>query len=993
MSDDHSKLGSRSLKWSWSSRRGGSLTIDTPVEYLPINPGESSVSSFVFWVYSPQVLDGELTFTFYRGQHQCCSFAFRLGFTGWRGAWVAFDRDMTGEPEQGMDRIVVSASKGLKSGTLYFDGIIPAAFEDVRYHTAGWQAPFINAGTDSHWLVLNQSWDLRLDVPQVKVIDADFAPEMSTITSRFIELAVEDRQTQSYETLLERFNSYGIHTVADGTVMGLPIFFTRYGETFINLGIPDASKRFERAGELLRDYNDFTFEVALAWYKSTDESERKSLEGMYIALTEHLLDQGFAAGSEMGTLHHLGYSMKNFYTAPVIMRAVLRDAGLLEPVQQAMEWFSGVGEVKVAPQVPGMDIDAFNTSLMGRLASILMLEDSPYKQSYMRALSRWINNGFEYVDGTKPCFKEDGSVAHHRKGYPDYAVGGFNGAVNAAYLLSGTQFRVSTEGYSRLKKALLEMRFYSNLRAFPLALSGRHPDGKWALTPWHYARLALAAEDGVDEDLAAAYLRLKTPKDRDYEQFAHISAESSPTGTHYYPYLSAMTHRGEDWSVTFAGHSRYLWATEIYNGCNLYGRYLTHGSEQIIADGQPRPSVLGSGYQVAGWDWCHIPGTTAAVLPMEQMHADVRNVDSHSGYEEMLLSDESFDGGVTYGGHYGLYSFILHEHDKYNGSLRARKSYFAFGNRVVALGTGLQNSLEGSKLHTTLFQNVLSDEQTAQVANEEARAEGSMEYRASVGAPSKSNGYLQDRFGNAYFVQNGQAKYEVGLQFSYHEETAEPTHGYFEKAYIDHGSIVHDGSYEYLTLIHPTSSQLDSCSTALPYEVLRVDNEVHALRDCESGVVAMSVFGSPSEDYQKYNAGAATLLDIEGSPVLTATSSLIMYHQDAQDLNLSISNPDLALYYGPADEVYDSEGHRVERSVYAREWVDNDCLPTYVDIELDGLWNISSMDYVSNSEAPIPCDCATVTLLDDGHTLLHINTTASRTYELHLVNEAYGAQR
>lgn len=70
---------------------------------------------------------------------------------------------------------------------------------------------------------------------------------------------------------------------------------------------------------------------------------------MYLDLTRHLLDQGFTAGSALGTLHHLGYSMRNFYPAPYLMRDALRRAGMLGEVQQAMEWFSGLGEVKCPP--------------------------------------------------------------------------------------------------------------------------------------------------------------------------------------------------------------------------------------------------------------------------------------------------------------------------------------------------------------------------------------------------------------------------------------------------------------------------------------------------------------------------------------------------------------------------------------------------------------------------------------------------------------------
>ena len=64
-------------------------------------------------------------------------------------------------------------------------------------------------------------------------------------------------------------------------------------------------------------------------------------------------------------------------------------------MQQAMEWFAGTGEIKTAPLVAGMDVDAFNTSLSGRLASILMLDDSPEKVRYMNAFVRWVRSIFE----------------------------------------------------------------------------------------------------------------------------------------------------------------------------------------------------------------------------------------------------------------------------------------------------------------------------------------------------------------------------------------------------------------------------------------------------------------------------------------------------------------------------------------------------------------------------------------------------------------------
>ena len=170
----HSKLGENSLMWKW--RKGGAgIEIAGDIPYLPENPNpkETSVSTFVFWVYSETPLDGQLTFSFMKGDSLCCSFRYGLGFKGWRGAWVAFDRDMEGTPQTGMDRVVITAPEQVRKGRLFFDGIITSAFEDVRHHTADFQAPFINKGTTSHWLVLLDSWKRELDIPQADSIAAE----------------------------------------------------------------------------------------------------------------------------------------------------------------------------------------------------------------------------------------------------------------------------------------------------------------------------------------------------------------------------------------------------------------------------------------------------------------------------------------------------------------------------------------------------------------------------------------------------------------------------------------------------------------------------------------------------------------------------------------------------------------------------------------------------------------------------------------------------
>lgn len=958
LSDAHYKHGGHAVRWTWTAN-GARLRLQAPVGYLPRNPNpkETSVSTFAFWVYSPAAIEGTLRFEFRKQGRTCSWFDYRLGFTGWRGAWVAFDRDMQGRPEEGMDELVVTVD-GPREGELYFDHLILSAFQDVRHHTADFQAPFINAATRSHWLVLLRSWQLPLPERTEALTDAERC-DMDTITDRLCRLLTEGRQPMPLRQLRKRFAEYGITENPDGTLCGKPIWFVRYAETYINLGHPKVAALYRQNGQLLRRCNDLLYQIAVAHYASRDGTERNELARIYVLLTRHLLDQGFAAGSAQGTLHHLGYSMRNFYTAPVLMRGVLREAGLLHAVQQAMEWFSGVGEVKVPPAVAGIDIDAFNTSLIGRLASILLLPDTPAKASYMACFSRWADNGYKTVEGTAPCLKSDGTVFHHRHHYPAYAVGGFEGAVNAVWLLNRTGFAISRAGHENLKRALLEMRFYCNLRSFPLALSGRHPDGKGALIPGQYARLAEAGtpdgKQATDPELAAAYLRLAEGEDGYTRQFAAagIAAEPSPEGHRVYGYNASAAHRRGDWLLTVAGHSRYLWSAEIYRGANHYGRYLTHGSLQLLGDGDPIGS-FGSGFRQEGWDWRHIPGTTALEIAMERMKADIRNVDTVSGYEEMLLSDEAFAGGVSHRGENGLFAMKLHEHDKYNGSLRARKSWFFFDNRVVALGSNISNAAEG-RVHTTLFQNYLPHRSDPIRVNGETVS--AFPYRTVL----PSGGVLLDNLHNAYFVPRGEVTVTRERQHSLDEQTDAPTENDFTKAYIDHGGVIRGGSYEYLLAVHASEDELAAYRRELPYEVLRCDSAAHIVRDKASG----------TEGYALFEAGAFDRVRL----VEASLPALVMIGGGEDALTVSVCDPDLRFYEGPSDERFDTAGKRIERSIYAREWIDHPSIASSLRITIRGCWALKEPSSVCRAET------------DGVHTVLTFTCREGATREVELLKK------
>ena len=71
-----------------------------------------------------------------------------------------------------------------------------------------------------------------------------------------------------------------------------------------------------------------------------------------------------------------------------------------------------------------------------------------------------------------------------------------------------------------------------------------------------------------------------------------------------------------------------------------------------------------------------------------------------------------------------------------------------------------------------------------------------------------------------------------------------------------------------------------------------------------------------------------------------------MTHEKKKDkLLLTVAQPDLALYRGPADEVFDQDGKRIERSIYSRPWKDNASGEIPVTLTLKGRWTVAETPY------------------------------------------------
>ena len=657
----HYKDGKYSLEWTFEPNGVLELRKDLKFEKKDPTGKDLYLSAFIVWIYNEQPQDATIEFEFLKDGRKCTSFPFGINFKGWRAAWVCYERDMQGTPEEGMNglRIVAPNAKG----RLFIDHLITATKVDARQQTADLQVPFVNAGTTNHWLVLYKHSLLKPDIELTPVSDSQ-RQEMRLLERRFRDMIYTKGKIteKEVEAIRKKYDLYRI-TYKDGQVTGVPVFMVRASEAYERM-IPDWDKdMLTKMGIEMRAYFDLMKRIAVAYHNSeADSPTREEMKRKFMAMYDHITDQGVAYGSCWGNIHHYGYSVRGLYPAYFLMKDVLRDEGKLLEAERTLRWYAITNEVYPKPEGNGIDMDSFNTQTTGRIASILMMEDTPEKLQYLKSFSRWIDYGCRPAPGLSGSFKADGGAFHHRNNYPAYAVGGLDGATNMIYLFSRTSLAVSELAHRTVKNVLLAMRFYCNKLNFPLSMSGRHPDGKGKLVPMHYALMAVAGtpdgKDDFDKEMASAYLRLvssdSSVAEQEPEYMPKVSnaqerriaerlvrngfrAEPDPQGNLSLGYGCVSVQRRGNWSAVARGHSRYLWAAEHYLGHNLYGRYLAHGSLQILT-APPGQTVTPatSGWQQEGFDWNRIPGVTSIHLPLDLLKANVLNVDTFSGMEEML---------------------------------------------------------------------------------------------------------------------------------------------------------------------------------------------------------------------------------------------------------------------------------------------------------------------------------------------------------------------
>lgn len=870
---EQAKQGCSSLQWCFSY--GDRIAFDTDIGYhLHREAGDNRLYTFGMYVWD-NGSTGKLRVTFEKNGEEKTGFDICLGFFGWRSVMACFERDMYGTPEESMNRLVVTATG---EGTILLDEIVTANKMDSRFIRKSYQLPHIETYY-SPIVKFRKMKEAYRDAPV-------FLRDVCLIRERIRDYVMTEfvnGKSQSIDELKESVDALCLTDSPMG-IRGKRV--ESFEQRKLLHGFPGANEKYIGIEALCK----IMLSLAVC-YAETGENDACM---MYVKLLRHFISQGFAEGSSFGTHFLLDYALRPFYVSMFLMKDVIQEAGLLEIVLSASHWFLNVDSMGFIEDVienkPTTD-DLLNCA-QGVLFYILLIEDEKKQASYLSAFSHWLDKNMMFSNGLEGLFKEDGCIYHHHGHYIAYGQGGLNGIAPIIYAICNTNYDVSEAAWKNMRKVMESLHFQCNGRKVPIAFSGRHPLGNQRLYLEMFKYFALSAQEKGDLKFVGLYLDLiDEPTDFMDKKLYKSSAtkELILNENRSYPMACASVHRRGRHIAVAKGFSRYLWGSEIYLTNNLYGRYRSYGVLELMSETET--------FSHDGYDWNRFPGATAVNLPFEKLKANVVQVDRQCGFEEMLISDQGYAGGLECGEN-GMFSMKLSGHSKYNSSFFARKSIFFYKDFILLLGTDICDE-SGYAVETTLFQNSIINNDLLPEFNGESISNGFLEV--------KRGDVIKDTAGFEYhFYKKEKILLQTGEQISQDSTGKGETNGNFSTAVICHGNNPQKADYAYGICLNKSEE---------PYcEILRQDDFVHMVKF--SGITYISIF-----EPGKYNEIESNL------PVM------LMIEEKEKNIKIAVCNPDLGLYEKDIDQ-YDKTGLQKEVGIYSRPWKQNSVASSHLEIKI-----------------------------------------------------------
>lgn len=853
----HFKSGRQSLLWSWV-RKSRPLTIANPAP--DEKPGRKA--GFAMWIHLEEPIQGKWTFELLRQGKVVASGWFWMDFTGWRILGFGYQQlgPAAGQP---VDAIRFQPPEGKDHGRVCFDMVsfgldysaprslqtpwvgVPDGLTKPRSAILSADDPSLNRP----WLPKKSAQLTEKEAADIKLLESAFltaktAPGRGLPKGRLEELR---KTIASYE--LRR----------DGaSIAGKPID----GGTVLK---PDG---FIPMGAYLKTCDA----VKSAWYQAKDPAEEAEVKRMFVDLTAHLLDQGWAQGLRLAAWDNYPIGQ---YACFYAMKDVLADAGLTRPVAQALiDNYGSHGSGDFAAEHPSSSMDGLGFWHRELYACSLMFPTGPEQLQHLRISQRFLNLALVNPTTIAP----DGCTYHHGGFHYAYASYNMPRLLQVLAKAAPTGFRIDAAAQERLKTYVRALAFTSSHgeQAYNLGMRAGFPMNTMGVEPVARELAGMGSPDGkqkVDAEMAAVSLRLlaESQPGGPHPNFAKdpwkswidqgIQPAPAPAGFLAMNGGPVAIHRRDGWLANIAGINPFYRGIEIYGWtqANNYGRFARNGSLVITSQGNPPDSKAG-GWAVEGWNWCHFPGTTAIRFANEQAIFD--------GYA--MYGNSRQNVGGTSLDQDGVWCM-----DFAGWGLSFKKTYFCFDNRITSVTTGIrpQDARSTNPLVTTLFQNSITPG-TEFVVMDGDKLESFPDDRVLAAGQShwlidnKQTGYLipagndglhlqvkpqswrylfkkyladpgEDPISGEITYQNIRGKIK---DLTTIENFYQPTEGDFALAWFDHGIQPASASCVYTAVIKTTGDAMKRLAEQPAFEVLQHDEKAHVFHDRPSDTFACAIY-------------------------------------------------------------------------------------------------------------------------------------------------------
>ncbi len=544
----------------------------------------------------------------------------------------------------------------------------------------------------------------------------------------------------------------------------------------------------------------------------------------------------------------------------------------------------------------------------------LMLDDQDEIRRMSTILQKVVDRNIKINVGSQGTIKPDGVGFHHHTAYiAGYSPFTFEAFAQLLYLLSGSDL-YDQENVDAVKFALETYRLMTQKYDVSASLKGRliSSDPEGASIAITKAMALMAHPQGLNDTAMQARFKEFFAPDFFYsgERLSNYyqgkrgvevrglgifglnndvltlktPPADTPHGTWIKPYAAAGFFRRDNWLVTAKGFSQYFFDYEgpLNKRQNSFGQNFSYGLLDVYSAGDP-VSAKDSGYNYDnGWDWYHMPGTTASHYPIEKRSEKkvktlrkkqkIRQRSTHRNY-----NSKTYVGGVTLGDN----GFFVQDLEALPFTaptdLTARKSYFFVGDKVLALGSDISGGTSKDETHTTLFQTHLPSASVTTYVNGK-KLTG---LNSNITIPAGSSAAITDSVGNSFYLAESSADLAITRQVQKSMTPRyKPTKGAFKQAYINHGIKPDGDHYEYVLIPADRDGSKLKALAVNPeafYRVIDGDKNMHLVEFPTDQLTAYAFYDRKARTPETYpvkavNLSAALLQKSEGNNLRIAAS-------------------------------------------------------------------------------------------------------------------------